>query len=162
MASLSDTLNLSIHGFLSIVDNNGKPILAKKNLVVNSAKTVLTSALVGNPSGDYISYLAFGTGINAPLITDRGLYNQIYQVNVSYESQTAPFFEDQIEADGSTSQMATVVFSGIIPEDAEFTTTEAGLFSIKEFMFSRLVFPAILKQAGAAWLVRWYLNTRIV
>jgi len=50
-----------------------------------------------------------------------------------------------------------VVFSGIVNGDTVLTgITEAGLFSAKEFMFSRILFESsISKSAGSAWLVTW-------
>lgn len=162
MKKIKDSLRLSTSGRVSIVDiTNKKLVFSKKNLVVNTAKTIMASALVGNPSGDYISYISFGDGVNPPLISDRGLYNQVHQIDASYEQQPSPRFLDQVESDGSTTQSATVVFAGILDNDSSFTFSEAGLFSAKQFMFSRITMSPITKTAGSSWLVEWELEMRI-
>jgi hypothetical protein len=158
---LIESVRLKIKGHLSIIDQNNNLVLAKDNLVVNTAKTVFASSLVGSPSDDFISYIGFGNpsgGATAPVITDKALENQVHQANVSYSGQTVPYFEDQTESGGGETQASTVIFSGIIDENTNFSATEAGLFSVKEFMFSRVTFSTITKNIGNAWIVKWKLE----
>lgn len=158
---LIEPVRFSVKGRLSIVDQDNNLILAKDNLVVNSAKTIMASALVGSPSDDFISYISFGNpdgGATAPVVTNTALENQVNQTNISYLGQSVPYFESQLESGGGTTQSSTVIFSGIIDKSISFSATEAGLFSVKEFMFSRVIFSSITKNTGSSWLVKWQLE----
>lgn len=150
--------NLKVHGHLTIVDGNGNLILSKNNLVLRGAKTIMASALAGGPSCDRVAYISFGDDDTAPLVTDVSLGNQTNQIVCGYDCDTPPYFEDQEETDGTETLMGNVVFSGIVDSDTELAIKEAGLFSIKEFMFSRVTFSEITKSAGTSWLVTWKLE----
>lgn len=155
-----ESVGLKVDGYFYITDQNNNVIVAKKNLIVNTAKTIMASALAGNPGDDYVSYIAFGDpdgGATAPIVTDVALEKQVYQASVSYQSTSPPYFEDQTESGGTTTQTSTVIFSGIIDSSSSFNATEAGLFSLKEFLFSRITFSQITKNAGDTWLVKWKL-----
>jgi hypothetical protein len=158
MSYYKESVDFNIEGHLKIKSlRTGRIILAKKNLIVNSAKTIMASTLAGSPSGDFINYIAFGDDTVAPVVSNTALGNQVHQITCGYQTQPVPFFEDQTETDGSTTITSTVIFSGIVDSDAEFSATEAGLFSQKEFLFSRVTFDEITKNIGEPWLVQWKL-----
>ena len=157
MINVKEQLNLQFKGHLNIKTMDDNIVLNQNNLVVNNAKTIVTSCLAGSPSADFISYIGFGTGTVAPVIVDAQLGNQIHQIDASYKETPRPFFKDGEDALGNLIQSTEVVFSGVVGGDTILTSiTEAGLFSAKEFLFSRILFEApISKSAGSAWLVTW-------
>jgi len=159
--NLSESLKFEINGYLKIVDSKNRVVLDKKNLIVNTAKTIMASTLAGSPSADFISYISFGDDDTAPVVSNTQLGNQLSQIVVSFQNQPTPFFDDQTETDGSITNSADVTFSGIVASDVTFTAKEAGLFSFKEFMFSRITFSEVVKAAGDPWLVSWKLQTRL-
>ena len=162
---MTDKPNFSINGTFLIKDiASGEVILKKKNLVVTGAKTIITSALVGGPSGDFISYMGLGTGTGVPLLSDVDLEVQVSQVPAAYYSDPKPLFEDQTEPNGDIIQLANVTFFGIVEDGSPIegkSITEAGLFSAKEFMFSRIKFDAITKPTGSSWLLAWKLEVNL-
>jgi hypothetical protein len=164
MNIIKDSCNLKISGNLRIVEQEtGKIILDKKNLVVNSARTVIASSLVGGPSGDFLAYISLGDGTSAPLETDVKIENQLHQLQVSFLQEPKPMFEDHTETDGEITSLADVTFFGIIPSSVELTNIqEAGLFSNKEFLFSRITFNALTKAAGFSWLLGWKIEIKIL
>lgn len=158
---IKEKIRLNLKGLFTIQDENGI-ILQKSNLIVNNAKTILGSALVGSPSGDYINYISLGDGTTAPTVSDAILENQLYQIEVGYNAEPKPYFTDQTTAGGAIIQLANVHFSGIIPLTKELTdVTEAGLSSAKEFLFSRITFDPITKTTANAWLVTWKLEMEL-
>lgn len=166
--NITESPSFKIVGKLHIYDmTNKRIVLEKNNLTVNTAKTIMASALTGHPSCDYISFISFGSDVSLvtptpPTIVDRALVNQIYQSNCSYDSPPTPYFENQIESDGTSTTAATVVFSSVIPAGVAFEAVEAGLFSAKQYMFSRIIFSSIVKETSASWLVKWSLAMKIV
>ncbi len=159
--NISESANFLIKGRFSIVNSRGDTILSKDNLVVRSAKTIIASALAGSPSADFISYVSFGDDNTSPVVSDTGLGNQVAQAEVSFQTQPTPFFEDKKESDGSITNSSDVTFSGIIASEKAFTAREAGLFSFKEFMFSRITFSNVVKSSGDPWLVSWKLKMEL-
>ena len=157
---LKERLILNLKGHLNIKTMENEVLIDQDNLIVNNSKTVLSSCLAGSPSADFISYVGFGNGTTSPVLTDAQLGNQIHQIDVSYKETPRPFFIDSKDVNGNLIQSTDVVFSGVVDGDTVLTgITEAGLFSVKEFMFSRLLFEApISKTAGSAWLVTWTLE----
>ena len=160
---MTENLNFSVKGHFELSDmKSGRILVSKPNLVVNTAKTIITNALVGHPSGDYISFMGFGEDSTPAVISDRVLWNQVYQVACGYDNQPVPYFEDFTEIDGSVTQSAKVTFSCILDESVVSSgISEAGLFSSRQFMFSRITFAPQVKDGSQSWLVRWTLNIRI-
>ena len=81
MINVKEQLNLQFKGHLNIKTMDDNIVLNQNNLVVNNAKTIVTSCLAGSPSADFISYIGFGTGTVAPVIVDAQLGNQIHQID---------------------------------------------------------------------------------
>ena len=158
MSKINELCKIHINGRLKIVDGDGVVLLDKQNLILRGAKTIMANALTGSPSADRKAYMSFGTDDTAPLVTDVRLGTQVHQIGCGYEDSTPPYFVDYTETDETTTSMATVVFSGVVASSVEIDIKEAGLFSIKEYLFSRIVFDEISKSAGTAWLVTWTLE----
>lgn len=142
-------------GFVEIILGDDV-ILSKKNRIVASSRSIKASMAIGGPSSDYIRTVSLGnTGSTPPptvLDSDTSIFNPIIDIQVSTQSEPRPF----ITSDPSLSVRNTIVtWTAVAPVNISIEFDEAGLFSNRGFMFSRVTFPKISKPNNIAMAIRW-------
>lgn len=139
---INEPLPIKGEVIISLYDINGKlKQVEKKNLVVNTGKNFLASAIVANSTSP-MTHMAIGTGTTGAAVTDTTLETQLSRI--AFSSATA------------TSNVATMTATWPAGTGTG-AITEAGLFnnSVGGTMFSRVVFSVVNKAATDTITISW-------
>jgi hypothetical protein len=132
--------NLNLRGDVCIKLND-EVVLEKKNLIVNTGKNFLASAVI-NSSASPFTHMAVGTNTTAAAVTDTSLGSEL------------------VRQAFTTSSVASNVVTLVTTYAAGTGTgalTEAGIFNASSSgtMLSRIVFSAINKGSADSLTITW-------
>jgi hypothetical protein len=132
--------NLNLRGDVCIKLND-EVVLEKKNLIVNTGKNFLASAVI-NSSTSPFTYMAVGTNTTAAAVSDTSLGSEL------------------VRQAFTTSSVASNVVTLVTTYAAGTGTgalTEAGIFNASSSgtMLSRIVFSAINKGSADSLTITW-------
>lgn len=145
MTEMKESLKITGKVTIKVFDENMKLIQEQtsSNLIVSVGKTYLAAWLAAaSQAGEFMSYIALGTGNTAPTAGDTGL-----------QSPLSPRVQGVLLSSLNTWQNTATFGPGVCTG----TLSEAGLFSAitSGTMFARNVFAPISKLAGTTVQVVW-------
>ena len=149
-----DKCNPEVGTVQLIVD--GDVVFEKKNTVVNSSRTIKASMAIGGNNADRIASMKVGLANHAEpppvLETEASLSFVVSTMQIGASIEPRPYVED----DPANRALSSVVtWTAILPVDEEIEFDEAGLFSEREYMWSRVTFQKRTKPAGVSMAIRW-------
>jgi hypothetical protein len=145
----NDGIKVTGHINIKLLGPDGKlkQEVDKSNLVVTVGKAYLATWLAAaSQPGEFMSYIALGTGMTAPTVGDTTLQSEFsgggYSRQVGILTSSTNTWQNQ------------ATFG---PGNGTGSITEAGLFSTvtSGTMFARQVFSAVNKGAGDTFILTW-------
>jgi len=135
---MNDSLNLRGDVCIKL---NDEIVLEKKNLIVNTGKNFLASAVI-NSSASPFTYMAIGTNTTAAAVGDTSLGSELVR---------QAFTSSSVAANVVT--LVTTYAAGT----GTGALTEAGIFNASSSgtMLSRIVFSAINKGSADSLTITW-------
>lgn len=129
-----------------IYDDGRREVVEKKNLIVNVGKTILAKRLANDASyaSDYVSTIAFGSGVTAVASGNTAMELQRFTAAVT---PTYPAYNQ-------------VTFTATMgaAEGGSYTYTELGLLTAAGKMFAHLIISAITKSAAYKLQAEWTIS----